>query len=67
MAETGRRKTMTMADILKEISDMKKRYSFTHSKRTEEEVDGEIKFVDFHIRYKVDKEKKRLDIQKKQS
>lgn len=58
---------MIMSDILKEIKDMKKRYSFTHSKRTEEEVDGGIKFIDFHIRYKVDKEKKILDIKKKKS
>jgi len=50
---------MTLDEIKKQVEDMKRRYRLTHSKTIEEEIDGEVKFVDLNIRFKVDKEEKK--------
>ena len=49
---------MTLQEIKRAISEIKKRYGITHSNYKEDEVDGEIKFVELNIRFKVKKEEK---------
>jgi len=52
---------MKLEEIKRQIKDMKKRYGLTHSRCIEEEVDGEVRVIDFHVRYRVDSDKKNLD------
>ncbi len=54
----------TLNEVRETIADIKRRYGITHSKSVEDQVDGEIKFVDFTIRFKVGPEKKPLDFHK---
>ncbi len=52
---------MTLHEAKEIVADIKKRYGITHFKCIEDGADGEVKFVDFNIRFKIDKEKKILD------
>ena len=54
---------MELAEIRKQIKEILKRYNITHSECNEKRVNGEVKFVDLHIQYKVDKSNKN-EIQK---
>lgn len=45
---------MKLPEIKEKIKDMKKRYGLSYSTYSEQDVDGEVKFVDFHIRFEVE-------------
>ena len=55
---------MNLQEIKRAIDDFEKKHRGTHAKVVEEKVDGEVKFVDFNVRFKVDNEKKSLDFRK---
>ena len=46
---------MTLQEIKNAITEIKKRYRITHSNYKEDEVDGEVKFVELTVRFKVEK------------
>ena len=48
---------MTLAEIRKQIDEILKRYKITHSECNEKRVDGNVKFINLHIQYKVDTDK----------
>jgi hypothetical protein len=61
VSETEREIDMTLQEVRDMIIDMRKRYNITHSKSIEDQIDGKVKFVDFHICFKVDDGEKPLD------
>ena len=53
---------MTLQEIKRAIEEFKKKNRDAHFKVIEEEVKGEVKFVELLGRFKVDNEKKSLDL-----
>jgi len=49
---------MTLQEIRKLIADFKRKSRDAHAKVLEEEINGEVKFVEVSMRFKVDQEKK---------
>jgi hypothetical protein len=52
---------MKLQEIKRSIEEFKKKHQGAYAKIVEEEVKGEVKFVELMIRFKVDNEKKSLD------
>jgi len=53
---------LTLTQARRTVAEIKKAFNITHCKTTEEDIAGEVKFVDLHIRFKICPDKKTLDI-----